>query len=289
MKGLAIQIATDEQIAKGRLTRPDFKPHAQMVATWEPLSYRLEGGKYGNSRTEYYAITMGKGLEPDEIEMVRQHGWMGAGQTQKRMTIPNSLAEAREPWTYFMVHAKKVGLDISITPEGQLASKDIEGVFEVEAGMITLPTRIETSPGSGKYRWSDPSKGEKAYTPYARVPIAKLTDYVIPENVPVIFITTGDDDSVAAPAATTANGSGAGGPTAEALANAAAESGMVGATAESFSGAGAQINLTNKFGSKAPVFFTKEVQDAAAAGGLVDYLVAKGAIVVNDGVIAKAV
>ena len=47
--------------------------------------------------------------------------------------------------------------------------------------------------------------------------------------------------------------------------------------------------MTNKFGSRAPVFFSKEIQDAANAGGLIDYAIAKGAITVTDGVIAKAV
>lgn len=283
---LGIQIATDEQIAKGRLTRPEFAPNATMVVTWEPMSYRLEGGKYGNTRTEYLQITYGKGLNPEEIQMVRDHGWRGAGSTGKRMTIPKTLAEAKDVWPYFMVAARDAGLEISITDDGQLASPQIGQCFEVEAGTITLPRRIQDE-NTGKWRDSNPAKGEAAYTPYVRIPTQILKDYVQPENVPVILITSGDDDTATVAPTTTTAAAGSN-VTPELLANACIEAGIIGAEAAAYEGMAAQVNVTNKYVSRAPVFATKEVQDAANGGTLIDYLVSKGAVSVTDGVIVKA-
>lgn len=286
LTGLGIQIATDEQIAKGRLKNPDFKPNATMVVTWEPLSYRLEGGRYGNLRTEYLPITYGRGLEPEEIEQVRQHGWRGAGNTGKRMTIPKTVAEARDVWPYFMVMAKNAGLEVSIAEDGQLTSPQVGKAFEVEAGTITLPKRIQ-DPNTGKWRNSNPEKGEPAYTPYVRVPVRIVEDYVQPENVPVIVIANGGDDDSTPAAAPTTTGGGSG-VTADLLQAACVEAGFIGSPVTNFEGMAAQVNVTNRFVSRAPVFASKEVQDAASAGELINYLIAKGAITVTDGVIAKA-
>ncbi len=286
LKGFRIQIATDEQIAKGRLKNEDFKPNATFVIEWEPLSYRLEGGRYGNLRTEYLPFTFGRGLDPEEIEQVRQHGWRGAGNTGKRMTIPKTVAEARDVWPYFMVKAREAGIEIEIDEAGQPQSPQVGTAFEVEAGTITLPTRVQDEK-TGKWRNSDPSKGERAYTPYVRIPVRAVPDYVIPENVPVIVIAGGDDDDAAAPAPTTTASAGSN-VSADLLYAACVEAGIIGAQADEFAGMPKQVDVTNRYIGRAPVFGSKEVQDAAAAGELINYLVAKGAVTVNNGVIEKA-
>jgi hypothetical protein len=292
LTGLSIHVATEEQVLKGTQSRDDgkdFLPRAQMVVTLEPLSYELQGGKYGNQRTLYMDIMYGKGLDAGEREIVRQHGWRGVGQVGRRLSIPKTVVECKEVWTTWMVAAKAAGLEISITDDGQLTSPQIGEAFEFDCGNLTLPTRIQVTRG-GKQVWrdSDPSKGEKAYTPYARVPAKLLKDYVIDENRPVIFVETSDDDTPAAAAPTTTAGGSSAGPSVEALAAAAATSGLVGMNVADIGTAGQQVNFTNKFGNGSPIFFSKAVQDAAQAGGLVDYLTAVGAISVTDGVIGVA-
>lgn len=289
LKDIKVAIATDEQIAKGRLKNPDFRPQAQMIVTWEPRSYELAGGKYGNSRTEYFQITgYGKGLSDEEIAEVRAHGWRGAGNTGKRFTIPNTLGECKEAWQLFMYHAKQVGLRVDVGADGNLTSPDIGADFEVGAGYVALPKRIETSPGSGKYRDSNPAKGEAGYNVYMRLPLQKVTDYVMPDPRPVIYVTNGDDDTVQAEAATTTAGGTGSNVTAELLAAAFVEAGIIGSSAADYDGMAKQVNVTNKFVGRAPVLASGEVQAAAQAGELLTYAVAKGAITVaDDGTIVK--
>lgn len=286
LKGISVSVITDEQIAKAVAKNPNFKPSASFKVEWEPLSYRLEGGRYGNLRTEYLPFTFG--LDADQLAAVRAMLWRGAGTVGRRMTIPNNVGEARQPWQVFMVKAKAAGLDISVNPDtGDVYSKDVDKVFAVEAGYITLPARIQDPAAKGGWRDSDPSKGEKAYTPYVRIPVEKVDNYVQPEDVPVIFVQSSDDDTTPAMPAATSTAT-ATGVTPEALAAALAEAGLIGERADSFDTAAKQINVTNRFGAKAPVLFSSEVQTAAAAGGLIDYAIAKGAITVDDGVIVKA-
>lgn len=290
LKGVSVSMITDEQIAKGKAKNENFKPSASFKVEWEPLSYRIEGGKYGNSRVEYLPFTFG--LTPEEVEAVRTGLWRGAGNTGKRMTIPANLSGAKDVWTVFMVKAHAAGLDISIAENGDVYTKDVDQVFECEAGQLTLPRRIKDN--NGKWRDSVPGKvtseypmGEPSYNPYARIPTRKLTDYVQPDDVPVILITTDDTDDTPAEAATTTSGS-VSGVTAEALADAFAEAGLIGASTTTVDTAPKQVNITNKFGSRAPIFFLSEVQKAAANGDLITYAVEKGAIAVLNGVIEKA-
>src|SRR5690349_2138329 len=106
--GVSITTPTDEQIAAGKERSENYKPRGSFKIDWEPMSYRKEGGKYGNLETDYLPFTFG--LDAEELAQVRQFGWRGAGNVQKRLSIPSTEAQAKEPWTKFMVRAHKAGL-----------------------------------------------------------------------------------------------------------------------------------------------------------------------------------
>ena len=281
--GVSISVPTDEQIAARRVESEKYKPKGAFKVEWEPMSYTIQGGKYGNTVAKYLDFTFP--LDDDEqINQVREFGWRGAGNINKRMSIPASLAQCKDPWTRFMVMAQKAGLDLTIGENGSITSKDVGTVFEVEDGVVVLPTRIQ-DPGTGKWRDSNPDKGERAWTPFMILPVKKVTDYVQPDDVPVRFIGS-SDDSEPTTAATTTGGTTSG-VSPEQLASAFAEAGLIGASTSDFPTAASQINVTNKFGSRAPVLFAKEVQDAAASGSLFVYAMAKGAINIDGETIVK--
>lgn len=284
-KGAEVAVTTPEQLEKMRATNPDATPNVQMVVTWEPLSYRKEGGKYGNTETDYLRMSVGN-LTEEEAERVRTAYWRGIP-SDKRMSIPKASAEARRPWERWMIKAKAAGLRMEIGDDGNFTSPDIDQVFEVEAGFDTFPQWI---PGKGKGdrgHWSDADKGEKVSSPYVRYPVAKAEGYVQPEDVPVRFVNNTDDDD-AAPAVTSSGTTSNGGVSGGQLAAAFAEAGLIGAAEADFQSAAAQVNVTNKFGGKAPVLFLPEVQTAAAAGNLLAFGIERGAITVEDGVIKAA-
>jgi hypothetical protein len=285
LTGLSISTPTDEQIAAAKVKNEKYKPRGSFKIEWEPMSYRLEGGKYGNTEADFLAFTFG--LTDEELQVVREQGWRGAGAINKRLSIPANVSQAKEEWTRFMVYARNAGLDMGFDEQGNLTSKDVGAVFEVEAGIVALPTRIQ-DPATGKWRDSNPDKGEASYNRYMRLPVRKATDYVQPEDIPVKFITNTDDDTPAAEAATTTGSTVSGGVSAEQLASALVEAGIIGSPVADFATATAQVNAVNKAGGRAPVLFADEVQKAAQAGGLIDYAAAKGAVTVVDGSIVKA-
>lgn len=283
---VGITTPTDEQIASRKSDNEKYKPKGQFVIQWEPLSYKIEGGKYGNVTTDYLDFTFP--LDDEQLATVRQFGWRGAGNANVRLSIPSSEAQAKDKWTKFMIRAHKAGLELSFDEAGNLTSKSIGEVFEVESGSVVLPTRIQ-DPKNSKWRDSIPENGERAFTPFMNLPVQKLDNYVQPDDVPVRIISTNEDDTEATPASTSGGATAQpAGVSPEQLASAFAEAGMIGADVESYKSSAQQVSVTNKFGTRAPIFFTKEIQDAASNGSLIDYAVAKGAIVVNDGVITKA-
>lgn len=146
-----VSIATDEQLAKMRDSNKDAQPRAQMVVTWEPLSYRKEGGKYGNIETDYYP--MSSGVSDEEIEQIRFGFWRGIPEN-KRMRIPQNLGQATRPWQRFMLKAKNAGLRIDIGEDGQFTSPDIGRVFKVEAGFDSFPQWQPNATGRGG-RWTN--------------------------------------------------------------------------------------------------------------------------------------
>lgn len=276
-----VSIATDEQLAKMRDSNKDAQPRAQMVVTWEPLSYRKEGGKYGNIETDYYP--MSSAVSDEEIEQIRFGFWRGIPEN-KRMRIPQNLGQATRPWQRFMLKAKNAGLRIDIGEDGQFTSPDIGQVFKVEAGFDSFPQWQPNATGRGG-RWTNPDKGESASTIYMRYPVARADDYVQPDDVPVRFVQSADDGDTTPAVTASAGGSGL---TASAVAAAFAEAGMIGAPAADFSTAAQQINITGSAGSRAPILFSEQIQSAAQDGTLLDFAVGLGAISIEDGVIKAA-
>lgn len=284
-----LSIATEEQIAKGRLSNEDFNPRPQMVITWEPVSYRKEGGKYGNVETDYLVMSYGDGYSAEEIAEFRTGFWRAM---PRRLSIPTVLANAKRPWELQMFRGKTAGLRLAIDDDGsktgtagQVYSPDAGSIFEVEAGMQTLPT---WDPDKGKQgAWTNPAKGEEGKTVYMRLPIHKADDYVIPDEVPVIHVRAADDDDAptAAPVTTTGTVSGV---TAEKIYAAFVEAGLIGTDVNAISTPQAQMALANKFGRTAPVFLTGELLGAATNGKLIELAESKGAITVVDGVIQGA-
>lgn len=282
LTGVSVDVTSEEMLTQWRDKRPDAKAVAQMIVTWEPMSYRKEGGKYGNIETDYIKMTVGDGLTDEEAESVRHAFWRGIP-TDKRMSIPKNLSDARRLWERWMIKARQAGLRLEIGEDGNFTSPDVGTVFEVEAGFDTFP---QWDANKGKRGgWTDPSKGETASSIYARYPVAKASDYVVPDDVPVRFVSSDDDTGPAV----TATAGVSGGVTAAQLAAAFTEAGIAGMKATDLEKAATQVDIINRNGKVAPILFLPEIQAEAQNGTLLAYAETKGAIVIDDDGVIRTV
>ena len=272
--GLAIEVPDDETIAK---RRQDYgmEPRAQLIVTMEPLSYKLEGGKYGNQTRRFYDFS--SGLTDDEVALVREAGFKGIP-TNKRVVISKGKKAERHErlGQRFLAYARDAQLDLDIDPNtGQPTSKHIGVPVETIEFFDQFPTVAAKADGSfDKWDWQSTRDQFAVY-------VTKVVpDYVQPESVPVRIISA-DEQA----AATVASSSG---PSKEQLVKAFVAAGIVGTAESQWSdNPGAQLAATMR-GQTQPdgvILATAAVNDAALNGRLIQYGVEQGAIAVVDGMI----
>lgn len=280
---VSVDIIPADKYAEIKADNPDFTPRAQMTVVWEPMSYRKEGGKRGNTESDF--LQMSFGLTEEQVENVRQAFYRGIP-NDRRMTIPKSLGQAKQPWERWMLKAREAGLKIDIGEDGNFVSPSAGQLFRVEAGFDTFPTFKPNENGKRGGRWTDPNKGEDGRDFYMRYPIENVTaSYVQPDDVPVRIVNDSDDGEDK-PAAVTSSAGGAGGIRPAALAAALTEIGVVGSPATSFSTANQQMEQTSEGGGSAPILFASEVQSHAGDGTLLDWAVSIGAVEIDaDGIV----
>lgn len=276
-----------------RVDNPDIPVHVGLEIVWEPLSYRIEGGAFGNEEHDYsLRLTKGNGLSGSEadgngpgsayeremLERVRLGGFPAIpGDVLVRVPKSNNT---RRPWERWAKRAQSAGLRLDIAEDGNPTSPDVGQIFEVVSGFDDFPVWDETKGNRGG--WTNPDKGEEGSAKYMRYPVAKAPDYVAPEDVPVVVRETREDA-----AAPTTTGTANTGPSAEALAGAVQALGLVGQPVEALSGSQILARANAKIG-EAPVLASSEVSQALTSGNFAEYLVGKGVIGIEDGKVALA-
>lgn len=280
---VAVTVATDEQIAKGRAKAGDDLPvRARLEFELEPLSFRFvtEDGSEAPAVTRGFVdITKGKSLSltPEEVEAVRQRGIMGIPPQKvlnMRVDIKRPVDKYSLPIQRFLWHASKAGIKFlvsgtdaevpSTVPVGQLWTSAIGQVLVVSYGYDSFPMNNEGD----------------TYDKRLYYFIALDPEYVAPpmNEREVRIIRSREDNTEAAEATTTVSS----GPTAEVLRAAAQTAGIIGRTVSDMT-ADRQVIVTNRgINAGAPVLGHPEVQAAVDAGQLVEYLVEKGAVSINS-------
>lgn len=288
LKGVALSVPDDERIADIRSENDEYRVPAHLVITWEPLSYRVEGGIYGNEERKYIPITKAGGLtdldnltEAEALEAVRAGGYP-AIPSKALIKLDSGLERkdpARQPQQYSrtMCAALKSGMHVGIDKDGSVTgqpgnfySKDVGKVFRCTNGPEDMPRPGTNEKGRFFWDWDD------TYSKFMILPREELTNYVQPEDVPVRVIESQET--------TSAGFSGGGEVSGNQLSAAVVVMGLSGSTVEDVNGAAPSLIAANV--ANFPDLQSTEVATAAASGTFVEYLESIGALSVEDGVIA---
>lgn len=299
LKSITLSVPTDEDIARIR-AEDDSRPiHIALEVVTEPLSYRIEGGRYGNENHDFIRITKGLGLGGvegvDETELlirVRELGW-NAIPTSIMVKIPKGT-KSPEQCTYqfqrWMLNARKAKVGIEIDEStGEVSTASAGTAFEMLSGSDSFPLwlRQDNDEGievKGFGRWSKPARGEPATDRFMRYFDVAATDYVIPENVPV-QVREVPTEGVAASAVASPTGVATVDP---AMLKTAAE--VLGLDGTKF----ADLSKSNMLAKtvqatrEAPILGTAEVQQAVRDKKFGEYLVDHGVISDVDGKVVLA-
>ena len=287
--GVSLDVPTDEQIAKSVATlaksgRNPIPPQATLRLTWEPLSYEMRGNN-GNVVTDYIQVSFG--LETDDLARVRANGWLGI--PDRRLIRVNDKVDARgqdREWPRYRLTTKDVlhidiDIDGSVTGKvGQPYSTDVGHVFKVTEGMDMFPRNVQ-NPVTKHWRVDETNPRRI----FMRYPIEKADDYVAPAEVPIRIPRSQSTEAGAVLSDAVATGL-----TSDALRAAAIASGLVGTKATDLSGVSKQVGFLAAHmedSDETLVFGTADINEAANNAELVEFLVKKGAVTVDDnGVLA---
>ena len=291
LQSVELSVPTDEQLAKAadtlkRQGRDPIPPRAQVVIRWEPVSYVLVGGDHGNVTTDYMEVSFG--LEPDELQRVRDLGWLGIPDNKVvRGNMKRAVEQQDRQWTRWMRRNRvddatsvmhiDVDKDGSVTGKaGQLYSFDIGKVFRCEAGVDEFPKRERDSAGAWRTSKTDTN------SLFMRYPLEDVTTtYVAPENPPQVILQRRDNATPAAAVSAVA-ARAQGGLTAEVLKSALSAAGIIGRSASTLRNTNAQIRVLDEGSTVAPALAHTELAQAAEDGVLLEYLASKGAIEIDD-------
>lgn len=293
---VAIEVPTEEQIVKITAEADyDYQPRASLVVRWEPKSYRIEGGEYGNVETDFIPITRNLrdeddnsvGLTLEEREAVRQNGWRGlkdASRVDQRKVLPIPRGKTtRNPYARAMKRFQTAGIDLGVDDDGsvtgvpgQLYAKNAGTIFITESVQDDFPTWDSTL-NKGRGGWN-----EEGYQKWMRYPTKADPNYVAPpeDELPVRVIEARDDGGTSNPAPTTAGNAG-GGLNVEKLTNGARTMGIIGANAGDFQDENTQRALIARAPGKGVPEFAA-LSGKIADGGIVTFLEKVGAVTVDE-------
>ena len=282
---VALDVPTDEQIEKTAATlrakgnTNTIAPRASLRITWEPLSYNMRGVN-GNLVTDYIDVSFG--LDPEHLANIRANGWLGIPDN-KLVRVDEKLdarGQTRE-WPRYRLQTKDIlpldiDVDGSITGKvGQPYSTAVGHVFRCSEGSDTFARNVQDSvTKQWKVDTTNPRRS------YMRYPLEMDDSYVAPADVPVRIPRSASTEAGAVFTATVAAGL-----TSDSLRAAVLASGLVGKNATELSGANRQISFVASHmedSEETLVFGTAEVNEAANEGELIDFLVKKGAVTVDD-------
>lgn len=277
-----------------------YVPTAEQRASWkdpskcmvfvenvyEPLSYRIKGGIYGSK--EVQRIMFASNLTEEEAEAVRLTGYAGVpiekiAKRDKKATTP------RSEWDLFQISARKAGIRIGFAPSGEpvavFVNEDGSPQRDAAGAMVSaLGHVVETEDGERTELSYKQRDGTMSQPPFVRSILAIADDFVAPPVEERREIDRTPKEGAATNTVRTSAG-----PTTEALVAAAETSGLIGKDADDLGDSDAQLAFANRMRTRVPIFGHAEIQAAAEAGTLLDYLADRGAIKVgDDGVITEA-
>ena len=276
---LEIKVPDPDEATRRRTEYGPFAVRATIVATWEPLSYELQG-EYGNVETDYFDLTTGRdGLSDDECQAIRDNGFHGIP-VKKLINQPNDevdpkrIPDRTQRWYHA---AKAAGLRLSIDDTtGQFVSPDIGATFRCAYGGDSFPKwdRVNKRHDYANTRFQ-----------FSRYPLAKVEGFVIPEDRPVRIIEK-KAEAVSAVAASAPSG-----PTDQQIADALVTVGIVGSSVDDLGNVGMLLSTLSKGAAQGlTALQDKDLGEAAANGDFVSYITEKGFVEVdNEGIVQRKV
>lgn len=286
LTAVELSVITEEQLAKARKTAEANGttlplPRARLHLTWEPLSYTFKGPN-GNVAHDY--IDVSYGFDFEILDRVRELGWLGIPDNKLIRVNDKVGPEAQDrEWPRWRLKTRDIlHIDIDETGtitgrKGQPYSTSIGHVFRVTEGRDYFPRNIQVD-GVWK-RATEPREV------YVRYPVEDVTDtYVQPENVPTRMPRTPIESTEVSPSAVS------GGISDDAIRLAFVESGLVGTPAGDFNTMVKQVNFLSRHmgdSDNTLILGTGELNAKANDGDLLDYLVSKGIVSIDDGGIIR--
>ena len=277
-----LSVLTEEQITKARATAAQNgttvpEPRASLHIVWEPLSYTFKGPN-GNVAHDYIPVSFG--IPFDQVERVRQIGWLGIPDNKLIRVNEKVGAEAQSrEWARWRLRTKDIlHLDIDeqglVTGKiGQVFSNSIGRVFRVTEGNDYFPRNVQIN---GEWK-----KADEPRSAYMRYPVEDVTDtYVQPTDVPIRLPRVVAADTTTAgtePVSKTVDFGR--------LRTAFEEAGLFGTPASDFSSMVKQVNFLSRHmgdSENTLVLGTAELNGKANDGALLDYLIEKGIVTLDD-------
>lgn len=284
LKSVRVVTLDDDQIAKMRASNADLPVKASLEVKVTPLSYRLEGGAYGNERTDYIPMTFGsldysynrntdtRTPTPEVLDAVRAVGYRGIPENLMIKISQGKKPEAaRRYYERFVLKAQACGLALRIN-EGEMADLPVGQMYSPDEGQIVI-----IDEGREEFPTWDGDAGNWQGDPiekFVRYIIGKDPSYVQPAEVRVVHVQAAESTT---PAPTAAGGTE--GPSVEDLKTAVEAAGWVGQPFEKFASAALQIRAAVQGAQNGgPALAHPEVMTAAQDGRLLEYLAEAGVI-----------
>lgn len=281
LAGVELFIPTDEQLEKARAKSREngydneLPASVSIAVRWKPKTYqKFIGDDEVTEEVDYYRLTNSQGLTDEQLQMVREAGFNAIPEDRMYKLPANKKADInRQPRDVqrLLLAADRVGIVIDVDEQGNLFSPQVGKLYECLEGPHDMPTWDNEA---RRWDYDDPKQA------FFRLPVREATDFVQPEELAVRRYERREEAS--APAQTTT--SAAAPVTPEELREAFAAIGIDGKPVGVINAQGVSLVASNV--SKNPaVFGSKDVNQAAQSGKLVEFLVEQGVATNDEGTV----
>lgn len=249
----------------------------------EPVSYRIEGGKFGNRERERFRITKGS-LSEEEAERIRQIGWLGIPENKRAV---NSGKKATYDFEAFRRALQETGNLIGMYIDDSTGNIEVAAkgkMFMFETKVVEMPVWNATGGSRGRGAWDF----DNARDLYMRIPTAPADDYTPPpyDQLPVRFIEASEGVPAGSAVLGSGNTTGLDPAALVLLKDAVAAAGIIGKSVGDVATVDQQVTLTDKVSIAHPIFGSEVVASAASQGKLIEFLQNSGVVrVENDQIV----
>ena len=224
---------------------------AFLELVYTPVSYKLNG-IFGDKEIDRYPVSWG--LEDGDVAAVNDKGYFGVPADKARH---RNGGKPRSEFDVLTRAFKAANIDFGFSRKTGQPVAPIGHILEMSNDLHDVG-------------------GNKVYERWVRTPIRVADDYVPGDSIREV--TRGQTQVEAAPTART------GGPAAAELRAAVTQTGLIGQTPAELASSATQMRIISGARLTAPVLLSTEVSDAAADGKLVEYLLGRGVVALdNDG------